>query len=152
MVYEEYLVGDKPLDRTARSEVAGELGSAHRLLIGVLPATTFYQLLAGIEDCCDPERNEALAKEFLSDLENTGMSIYSRDALRFLPTSVFGGAFNRGDKFVVSTGEILEQLTEPELMLARQHLLARAKQLKDNDELTKRYARALRHAEAEKTV
>ncbi len=116
LVYEEYLVGDKPLERTARSEVANELGSAHRLLIGVLPATTFYQLLAGIEDCCDPERNEALAKEFLSDLENTGMSIYSRDALRFFPASVFGGAFNRGDKFVVSTGEVLEQLTEPEPM------------------------------------
>jgi len=32
-------------------------------------------------------------------------------------------AFNRGDKFGVSTGEVLEQLTEPELMLARQHLL-----------------------------
>ncbi|MFZ0862752.1 MAG: nucleotidyl transferase AbiEii/AbiGii toxin family protein [Candidatus Sulfotelmatobacter sp.] len=152
LVYEEYLVGDKPLDRAARSEIADEFERAHRLLIGVLPATTFYQLLAGIEDCCDPERNEALVKEFLSGLENTGMSIYSRDALRFLPTSVFGGAFNRGDKFVVSTGEVLVQLTEPELMLARQHLLACAEQLKDNDELTKRYARALRLAEAEKTV
>jgi hypothetical protein len=53
---------------------------------------------------------------------------------------------------VVSTGEVLVQLTEPELMLARQHLLACAELLKDNDELTKRYARALRHAEADKTV
>ena len=146
------MVGDKPLDRAARSEIAGELERAHRLLIGVLPATTFYQLLAGIEDCCDPERNEALVKEFLSDLENTGMSVYSKDALRFLPTSVFGGALNRGDKFVVSTGEVLEQLTEPELMLARQHLLACAEQLQETEELTKRHARVLRRAEAQKTV
>jgi hypothetical protein len=142
LVYEEYLVGNKPLDRAARSEIADELERAHHLLLGVLPATTFYQLLAGIEDCCAPERNEALVKEFLSGLENTGMSIYSRDVLRFLPTSVFGGAFNRGDKFVVSTGEVLEQLTESELNLARQHLLARAEPRRENEELSKRYARA----------
>lgn len=152
LVYEEYLVGDKPLDRAARSEIADELEKAHCPLIGVLPATTFYQLLAGIEDCCDPERNEALVKEFLSGLENTGMSAYSRDTLRFLPTSVLGGAFNRGDKLVVSTGEVLEQLTEPELMLARQRLLGCAEQLQDNEELPKRYAHALRRAEAQKTV
>jgi hypothetical protein len=152
LFYEEYLVGDKPLDRTARSEVAGGLGSAHRLLLGVLPANTFYQLFAGIEDCCDPEHNLMLVKEFLSSLESAGISIYSGDALHFLPTSVFGGAFDRGDKFVVSAGEVLVQLTEPELMLARQHLLACAEQIKDNNELTKRYARALRHTEAEKTV
>lgn len=152
LVYEEYLVVDKPLDRAARNEVADELGRSHRLLLGVLPATTFYQLFAGIEDCCDPERNVVLAEEFLSSLENAGMTIYSRDALHFLPTSVFGGAFNRGDKFVVSTGELLEQLTEPELMLARQHLLACAQQLQENEELPKRYARALRRAETQKTV
>lgn len=152
MVYEEYLVGDKPLDRAARREIADELERAHRLLIGVLPATTFYQLLAGIQDCCDPERNEVLVEEFLSSLENAGMTIHSRDALHFLPTSVFGGAFNRSDKFVVSTGEVLEQLTEPELMLARQHLLACAEQLQKNEELPKRHGRALRCAEAQKTV
>lgn len=32
----------------------------------------------------------------------------------------------------------LEQLTEPELMLARQHLLGCAKQLQENKELPKR--------------
>jgi hypothetical protein len=110
------------------------------------------RLFAGIEDCCDPEHNLLLVKEFLSILESAGISIYSGDTLHFLPTSVFGGAFNCGDKFVVSTGEVLVQLTEPELMLARQHLLACTEQLKDNDELTKRCARALRHAEAERTV
>lgn len=152
LVYEEHLVGDRPLDRAARSEVADELRRSHRLLLGVLPATTFYQLFAGVEDCCDPERNVVLVEEFLSSLENAGMTIYSRDALHFLPTSVFGGAFNRGDKFVVSTSEVLEQLTEPELMLARQHLLACAEQLQENEELPKRYARALRRPEAQKTI
>jgi hypothetical protein len=152
LVYEEYLVGHKPLDRAARSEVAGELERSQSLLLGVLPPTTFYQLFTEIEDCCDPERNVVLVKEFLSSIENAGMSIHSRDALNFLPTSVFGGAFNRGDKFVVSIGEVLEHLTEPELMLARQHLLAGAEQLQENEELTKRYARALRRAEAQKIV
>jgi hypothetical protein len=36
-------------------------------------------------------------------------------------------------------------------MLARQHLLACAEQLQENEELTKRYARALRRGEAQKT-
>ena len=90
LVYEEYLVGDKPLDRAARNEVADELGRSHRLLLGNLPPTILYQLFAGIEDCCDPERNVVRAEEFLSSLENAGMAIYSRDALYIfsLPASL----------------------------------------------------------------
>jgi toxin FitB len=53
LVYEEHLVGDRPLDRAARSEVAGELARAQQLILGLLPPTLFFQLLAGIEDCCD---------------------------------------------------------------------------------------------------
>jgi hypothetical protein len=82
------LVGDKPLDRAARKQVADEPARAHRLLLGVLPATTFYQLFAGIEDGCDPERNLMLVKEFLPSIENAGMSVYPGDAPHFLPTSV----------------------------------------------------------------
>lgn len=151
LVYEEHLVGDKPVDRAARNEVADELARAHRLLLGFVPPTIFFQLLAGIEDCCDLKRNATLVEEFLLSLDNAGVSIYSQDALQFLPTAVFGGAFSRGDKFVVSTGEVLGQLAETELLLARQHLLACAEQLRENEELTKRYVRALRRADAQKT-
>jgi hypothetical protein len=146
LVYQEHLVGDKPIDRAARNEVADELARAHRLLLGLLPSTIFFQLLAGIEDCCDLKRNATLVHEFLLSLDNAGISIYFQDALQFLPTAVFGGAFNRGDKFVVSTGEVLEQLNQAELRLARQHLLACAEQLQENEEVTKRYARALRRS------
>ena len=151
LVYEEHLIGDKPLDRAARNEVNQELITAHGLLLGLLPTTVFFQLLAGIEDYCDPERNPLLVQEFLLSLDNAGISIYSEEALQFLPSAAFGGAFNPGDTFVVNTGEVLAQLTESELMLARQHLLACAEQLQENEELTKRYARALRRAEAQKT-
>ena len=39
LVYEEQLVGDRPLDRAARSEVAEELTRAQRLMLGLLPPT-----------------------------------------------------------------------------------------------------------------
>jgi hypothetical protein len=42
LVYEEHLVGDKPLDRAARSEVADELSRAQRLILGFLPPTLFF--------------------------------------------------------------------------------------------------------------
>lgn len=152
LVYEEHLVGDKPLDRAARNEVNQELIRAHGLLLGLLPTNVFFQLLSGIEDYCDPKRNPLLVREFLLSLDNAGISIYSGEALQFLPSAAFGGAFNPGDIFVVNTGEVLGQLTESELLLARQHLLVGAEQLQGNEELTKLYGRALRRAESQKTV
>jgi hypothetical protein len=112
----------------------------------------FFQLLAGIEDYCDPKRNPLLVREFLLSLDNAGISIYSGEALQFLPSAAFSGAFNPGDIFVVNTGEVLGQLTESELLLARQHLLVGAEQLQGNEELTKLYGHALRRAESQKTV
>jgi len=146
LVYEEHLVGDKPLDRAARTEVADELTRAQRLMLGLLPPTLFFQLLAGIEDCCDLERSAPVVEEFLLSLDRSGISIYSQDALQFIPTVVFGGAFSRGDKFVVSTGEVLAQLTEAELSLAGHRLLECAEKLARNEELTRRFVRAFHRA------
>jgi len=146
LVYEEQLVGDKPLDRVARSEVAAELARAQRLTQGLLPLTLFFQLLAGIDDCCDLERSAPLVEEFLLSLDRSGISIYSQDALQFIPTVVFGGAFSRGDTFVASTGEMLAQVTKAELSLARRHLVASAEKLVVNEELTKRFVRAFHRA------
>jgi Nucleotidyltransferase len=152
LVYEEHLVGDRPLDRAARSEVADELARAHRLMLGLLPPTLYFQLLAGVEDCCDLERRETLVEEFVSSLELAGVSIYSPDALQHIPTVVFGGAFSRGDKFVVSTSESMAQLTEAEAALATHHLIACAERLDTNEKLTRRYVRAFRRAGVQKTV
>jgi hypothetical protein len=146
LVYEEQLVGDKPLDHAARTEVADELARAERLMLGLLPPTRFFQLLAGIEDCCDLERSAPLVEEFLLNLDRSGISIYSQDALQFIPAVVFGGAFSRGDNFVVTTGEVLAQLTKAELSLARHHFLASAEKLAGNEELTKRFVRAFHRA------
>jgi len=146
LLYEEQLIGDKPLDRGARTEVADELARAERLMLGLLPPTLFFQLLAGIGDCCDFERSAPLAEEFLLSLDHSGISIYSLDALQVIPTGVFGGAFSRGDKFVVSTGEVLAQLTEAELSLARHRLLECAEKLARNEELTRRFVRAFHRA------
>lgn len=146
LVYEEHLVGDKPLDRAARSEVASELARAQQLMSGLLPPILFFQLLAGIEDCCNLERSAPLVEEFLLNLDRSGTSIHSQDALQFIPTVVFGGAFNRGDKFVVSTGEVLTRLTGAERSLARHHLLECAEKLAGDEGLTKRFVRAFRRA------
>ena len=47
---------------------------------------------------------------------------------------------------------VLRLLLNRRLMLDRQHLLACAEQLQETEELTKRHARVLRRAEAQKTV
>jgi hypothetical protein len=104
-------------------------------MLGLLPPTAFFQVLAGIEDSCDLEWSARLVEEILSNLDGSGISIYSQDALAFIPTVVFGGAFSRGDKFVVSTGELLTELTETELALARHHLSVCAERLATNQGL-----------------
>jgi len=152
LIFEEHVVGGKPLDRVTRGEVSAEIARAHRVMLGLLPPTAFFQLLAGIEDSCDLERSARPVEEFLSNLGGSGISIYSHNALEFIPTVVFGGAFSRGDKFVVSTSELLGQLTETELALARHHLSACAEPLAENEELTKRYVRAFRRADPGKSV
>lgn len=121
-------------------------------MLGLLPPTLFFQLLAGIEDCCDLERSAPLVEEFLLSLDRSGISIYSQVALQFIPTVVFGRAFSRGDKFVMSTGELLAQLTETQLALARHHLFASAKRLETDKDLARRYVRAFRRAEVRTTV
>ena len=135
LVYEEHVVGDKPLDRVTRIEISAEIARAHRVMLGLLPPTAFFQVLAGIEDSCDLEWSARLVEEILSNLDGSGISIYSQDALAFIPTVVFGGAFSRGDKFVVSTGELLTELTETELALARHHLSVCAERLATNQGL-----------------
>jgi hypothetical protein len=115
------LVGDKPLDRAARKQVADGPARTHRLLLGILPATTFYQLLAGIEAGCDPERN-LMGQRILAKHREGWNVCLPRGRPTFSPHQCFGGAFNRGDKFGVSTGEVLAQLTEPELTLENKNL------------------------------
>ena len=55
-------------------------------------------------------------------------------------------------KFVVSTGELLAQLTAAELALARHYLSACAERLAENQEPTKRYVWAFRRAEHQSYV
>jgi hypothetical protein len=84
------------------------------------------------------ERSASLVKEFLLSPDGSGISIYSHDVLQFIPTVVFGGAFSRGEKFVVSAGELLAQFTAAELALALHHRSTCDERLSGNDELTKR--------------
>ncbi len=40
LVYEEFIVADKPLDRNARREVSQEIERAHKLMLKLLPVKT----------------------------------------------------------------------------------------------------------------
>jgi hypothetical protein len=146
LLYEEHVTGDKPLDRVTRGEVSAEIARAHRVMLGLLPPTTFFQLSQESRILATWNGAQGWWRSFLSNLDVSGISIYSHNAQEFIPTVAFSGAFSRGDKFVVSTGELLGQLSTGELALARHHLIACAERLAKNEELTKRYVRALRRA------
>jgi len=103
-------------------QVADEPARAHRLLLGFLPATTFYQLFAGIEDGCDRGRQPDAGQRILVKHREGWNVCLPRGRPTFSPRQCFGGTFNHGDKFVVSAGEVLAQLTEPELTLENKNL------------------------------
>src|ERR1700740_3538364 len=62
LVYEEFIVADKPLDRAAQREVREEGTRSHQMMLKILPPKEFYALLAAAEDSCDVDRNRPLVE------------------------------------------------------------------------------------------
>lgn len=143
LVYEESIVADRPLDRSARQQVAQELERAHKMMLGVLPRKEFYELLTAVDDSCDIERNPRLAEEFLANLEQTGTAIADKAAVERLPGSAFGGAFARGDSFTINAPEALKVLSASELSLVYAQAKVCGNELRNRPELAKRFPRAL---------
>jgi nucleotidyltransferase AbiEii toxin of type IV toxin-antitoxin system len=143
LVYEESIVSDKALDRSARQEVAQELERAYKMMLSLLPRKEFYELLAAVDDSCDVERNPRLVDEFLSNLEQTGTEIADKAAVERLPGSAFGGAFARGDTFTINASEALKVLSASEISLVYAQAKVRGTELRNRTELARRFPRAL---------
>lgn len=143
LVYEEFIVADKPSDRDARRQVSEELERAHRMMVQLLPPREFYDLLGAIEDGCDFEGNPALAEEFLVNLEQTHTRPGEKSAIERLPASAFGGAFKRGDTFTTNAAEASKALSSSELALLQAYLERCARKLRQKG-LLERFPYALR--------
>jgi hypothetical protein len=149
LLYEEFIVADKPLDRDARREVRQQLVRAHGLMLGLVPVKSFYELLATAGDCCDFERNLRLVEEFLANLQDSGIDISDSAALQCLPATAFGGAFAKGATFTVNASEALRTLSAIEIRLLHAHLQLCAEGLRGRADFVQRFPRALgRKAEA----
>jgi hypothetical protein len=143
LVYEESIVADKPLDRTARQQVIEEIERAHKMMFGLLPQKEFYELLGAVDDSCDMERNPRLAEEFLTNLEQTRTEIADKGAVDRLPGSAFGGAFTRGETFTISASEASKALSAPELAIVSAQIELCGQKLRSRPELAQRFPRAL---------
>jgi hypothetical protein len=139
LLYEEFVVADKPLDRAARLQVSEEVRRAHRMMLKVFPPKEFYALLAAVEDSCDLSRNRPLVEDLLTNLKQTSTKISDVVAVERLPGEAFGGAYRRGDTFLTSASEALKNLTSVEIELIGSHLKTCATPLRQDPNLVERF-------------
>jgi hypothetical protein len=143
LLYEEFIVADKPINRTARHQVSEELRVAHQMMLNIFPAKEFYGLMAAAEDSCDIGRNRPLVEDFLANLKQTRTKISDVTALECLPVEAFGGAYRKGDKFLTSASEAMRNLTSMQMNLIGSHLRACAVSLRLDSDLVERFGAAL---------
>jgi hypothetical protein len=139
LVYEEFIVADKPIDRAARLQVSGEARRAHQMMLKIFPPRQFYALLAAVEDSCDLGRNRQLVEAFLANLKRTNTKISGVAAVERLPGEAFGGAYRKGDTFLTSASEALKNLTPIETELVAAHLETCATPLRQDPDLVQRF-------------
>jgi hypothetical protein len=143
LVYEEFIVADKPIDRAARLQVSEAARRAHRIMLKIFPRKEFYVLLAAVEDSCDLGRNRQLVEAFLANLKQTNTKISDVAAVERLPGEAFGGAYRKGDTFLTSASEALKNLTSIEIELVRSHLETCATLLSHDPDLVKHFGMVL---------
>jgi hypothetical protein len=142
LVYEEFIVADKPLDRSARLQVNEELRRAHQMILKVFPPAEFYVLLASIEDICNADQNRGLVEEFLSNLTRTQTGITSHAAFEQIPRAAFSGTYRKHDVSLTSSSQGLKQLSVMEVQLLLAHLQVCAEPLRQLPELVERFRAA----------
>jgi len=143
LVYEEFLVADKPLDREARRQVNAEIARTHNVIQQLLPPKQFFELIAAIEDSCDLEQQSKLVEEFLTNLEQTRTHIDSSAAIERVPGSAFGGAFGIGETFTINAAEASKALSEDEINALRAQLQGSGEMLRRNQQLLRQFPHAL---------
>jgi len=144
LVYAEYVAANLPTGRDTQDTLRQEIERGHRAVSLILPAPEFLALAAGVDDSCDWQRNPTLVKEYLSGLENSGIGIENQLALQFLPATVFGGAFKRGETFLAGAPEALQRISNEEGDLLRAYLRSRANTLRSNEELRRSFPHTVR--------
>jgi hypothetical protein len=143
LVYEESIVADQPLDRTARQKVTAEIERARQMMLKIIPSREFYVLAAAIEDCCGAEQNLLLGESFLGNLKQTRVKITDPLALELLPAEAFGGAYKKGETFLTSASEAVKHLSKMEVSILSSHLNSCAESLRHNAGLLERFGSIL---------
>ncbi|PYV70885.1 MAG: hypothetical protein DMG97_17880 [Acidobacteria bacterium] len=143
LVYEEFIVADKPLDRDARREVGREVERVHNVMVAVLPPKEFFELLAAAEESCDIGRNPGLVEDFMNNLERTRVGIGDSVAVDWIPAEAFGGAFGKGDVFTMSASEASKALSAVELKIVKVQVELCGEKLRNIAELAERFPHAL---------
>jgi len=142
LVYEEFIVADKPIDPSARKQVAREIARAREMMTNISPPREFYEMAAAVADSCDLDGNRGLVEEFLTNLKQARIKITDRVALDLIPSMVFGGAYRKFDK-VLSSAEVLKSLSAAEVQLLLSHLQFCAGLLRGAPELMERFRIAM---------
>jgi hypothetical protein len=144
LVYEEWIVADRPLDRGERQRVRAEIDRAHQMMLNIIPTREFYELASAVEDCTNADQSRLLVEEFLANLHRTRTKITDRLALELVPAEALGGgAYAKKDTFLTSTSEALKRLTDMERSLLMSHLESCARVLHQIPELMDRFASIL---------
>lgn len=143
LVYEESLVSDMPSDQSVRTELAGEVERALRIINEVSPPKAFFEFLDAVEDSCDFEGNPGLVEEFLGNLQAARIRITDRIALEHLPSMTFGRAIGRGDTFIANASAAARKLTREQLQLLQAYHQGCARPLRTRWELAERFPYAL---------
>jgi hypothetical protein len=76
-------------------------------------------------------------------LKQTGVKATDPLALELLPGEAFGGAYKKGDAFLTSAPEATKHLSKMELSILSSHLSSRAKSLRHDAGLLKRFGSVL---------
>jgi len=143
LVYEEFIVADKPLDRDARREVSSELGRAHKIMSVVLPPKEFFELMAAAEDSCDIERNPVLVEDFMENLELARVGIGDCVAVERIPQGAFGSAFGKAEILTTAASETSKALSTIELQIVNVQIELCGEKLRKISELAERFPHAL---------
>jgi hypothetical protein len=133
--------------RASRRELRIEVERAHISVSALLPPKRFYQFVGAIDQCCAPDQDSSLRREYLNALQESGIPISESVSISLVPTAAFAGAYSRGESFVTNVSEELGKLGGRLGDLLRAYLQSKAERLREQPALCSKYPIALRRAD-----
>jgi hypothetical protein len=144
LVYTEYLASNLPTDRATPDLLRHDTDLGRRVVAQILPPPEFLALASAVDESTTLEKGAPLVEEFLSTLENACIPISDPLALQSLPSSAFGGAYQPGATFAMSSSEHIQRLSEAQRGLLRSYLQTKVNALRTNEQLRRRFPHTLK--------